>query len=115
MEAQEKSLRVFVRSDGKAPFLEWLKRLRDQRAEQKIDARLARLRKGNPGDCAGVGEGVSELKIHYGPGYRVYFGTVGETLVVLLVAGDKSAQDEDIKKAKEYWQEYKKEKRDADY
>jgi putative addiction module killer protein len=66
------------------------------------------------GDCSGVGEGVSELRIHFGPGYRVYFGTVGETLVVLLVAGDKSTQNADIKKAKQFWREYKAEKEDAD-
>ena len=115
MEPQEKSLRVFVRSDGKTPFLDWLGKLRDQRAEQRIDSRLNRLRLGNPGDSSGVGEGVCELRLDYGPGYRVYFGPVGDTIVILLIGGDKSTQADNIKKAKEYWKEYKQEKKDANY
>ena len=90
MEAQEKSLKVYVRFDGKVPFHDWLAKLRDERAEQKIDARLSRLRMGNPGNCKSVGEGVQELIIDYGPGYRVYLGQIGNELVVLLLGGDKS-------------------------
>jgi putative addiction module killer protein len=115
MESQQKLVRVFVRSDGKSPFIDWLSKLRDQRAEQRIIARLNRLRLGNPGDSRGVGEGVLELRIDYGPGYRVYFAQVGDTLVVLLIGGDKSTQAQDINKAKQYWQEYKKEKHHAEY
>jgi len=67
------------------------------------------------GNTRSVGEGVHELKIDYGPGYRVYFGNDGPQLVILLNGGDKSTQDEDIETAKEYWQAYQKEHRSADY
>lgn len=74
--------------------------LRDRRARGKIAARIDRLALGNPGDVAPVGEGVSELRIHYGPGYRVYFVKRGRTLIVLLCGGDKSTQTKDVKAAK---------------
>ena len=74
--------------------------LRDHRARAKIAARIDRLALGNPGDVAPVGEGVSELRIHYGPGYRVYFITRSQTLVVLLGGGDKSTQTKDVRAAK---------------
>jgi putative addiction module killer protein len=74
--------------------------LRDQHARAKIAARIDRLAFGNPGDVAPVGEGVSELRIHAGAGYRVYFVRRGETIVVLLCGGDKTTQTKDILKAK---------------
>ena len=74
--------------------------LRDRRARAKIAARIDRLAFGNPGDVEPVGEGVSELRIHSGPGYRVYFAQRGETLIVLLCGGDKLTQSRDIKAAK---------------
>jgi putative addiction module killer protein len=70
-------------------------------------ARLARVRHGNLGDRKSVGEGVSELRVDYGPGYRVYLGQKGQTLVVLLCGGDKRTQDRDIRLAKQYWHEFK--------
>ncbi len=73
----------------------------------RILARLARVRQGNLGDCRTVGDGVSELRVDYGPGYRVYFGQKGQTLVVLLCGGDKQSQVRDIRLAKQFWQEYK--------
>ncbi|KPF99173.1 hypothetical protein IP86_09630 [Rhodopseudomonas sp. AAP120] len=81
-------------------FERWLRHLRDQRARVRILLRLDRLELGNPGDAAPVGEGVNELRIHYGPGYRVYFVERGATLVVLLCGGDKSSQAADIAAAK---------------
>lgn len=81
-------------------FERWLRDLRDQRARARILLRLDRLELGNPGDVAPVGEGVSELRIHYGPGYRVYFVERGATLIVLLCGGDKSSQAADIAAAK---------------
>lgn len=96
------------------PFTAWLTALGDTRGRQKILARIDRLRLGNFGDHRSVGEGVTELKIHFGPGYRVYLGQEGNELVILLLGGDKSSQDEDIKKAHSYWKDYKKEKRHAD-
>ncbi len=83
-----------------AVFSAWMAKLRDARARAKIAARIDRLAFGNPGDVAPVGEGVSELRIHHGPGYRVYFVNRGETLMVLLCGGDKATQDRDIERAK---------------
>ena len=80
-------------------FARWLDGLRDLQARARIQARIERLAQGNPGDVQPVGEGVSELRIHYGPGYRVYFQQRTRTLVVLLAGGDKSTQARDIKTA----------------
>jgi putative addiction module killer protein len=81
-------------------FDAWLKALRDSRARAKITARVARLQNGNAGDVKPVGDGVSEMRIHTGPGYRVYFVQFGATLIVLLCGGDKASQDRDIRHAK---------------
>jgi putative addiction module killer protein len=81
-------------------FEVWLRGLRDQRGKAKIVARIDRLALGNPGDVAPVGEGVSELRIHFGPGYRVYFVRREKTVVVLLCGGDKGSQERDIAQAK---------------
>lgn len=80
-------------------FAEWLDGLRDIRARARIQARIGRLAAGNPGDVEPVGEGVSELRINYGPGYRVYFRQRGQELIILLAGGDKSSQAKDIKAA----------------
>ena len=82
-------------------FSAWLRNLRDLRAKAKIVARIDRLALGNPGDVAPVGSGISEMRIHYGPGYRVYFVQRGEDIVVLLCGGDKNSQASDIVKAKQ--------------
>lgn len=102
-----KEVVAFRAQDGRVPFEEWLDGLNDKKAVARILARLARVRQGNPGDCKSVGEGVSELRVDYGPGYRVYFGQKGRTLVVLLCGGDKRTQDRDIRLAKQYWREFK--------
>jgi putative addiction module killer protein len=81
-------------------FSDWMAKLRDYRARARIAARIDRLAFGNPGDVESVGDGVRELRIHNGPGYRVYFVRRGETLIVLLCGGDKSTQARDIKTAK---------------
>lgn len=88
-------------------FDQWLAGLRDLKAVAKITARIDRLQLGNPGDAAPVGDGVVELRIHYGPGYRVYFVRHGHILVVLLCGGTKATQDGDIKIAKEMAAEVK--------
>lgn len=82
-------------------YADWFDRLKDQRAKARIDIRIRRLSLGNPGDVAPVGGGVSELRIPYGPGYRVYFIRRGAGFVVLLCGGDKSTQVADIKYARE--------------
>ncbi|WP_292377385.1 type II toxin-antitoxin system RelE/ParE family toxin [Mesorhizobium sp.] len=81
-------------------------RLKDERARGAIFARLDRLAYGHPGDVEPVGEGVSELRIHHGPGYRVYFQKRGNTIIVLLCGGDKGTQKKDIKTAKRLAQEW---------
>jgi putative addiction module killer protein len=77
-------------------YANWFVRLRDRQARARIDVRIRRLSLGNPGDVRPVGEGVSELRIDYGPGYRVYFVQRGSALVILLAGGDKRTQDQDI-------------------
>jgi putative addiction module killer protein len=81
-------------------FDRWLKRLKDQRGRAKILARLDRLLEGNPGDVRWIGEGVTEMRIDFGPGYRVYYTQIGDTYVMLL-AGDKGSQKKDIAKAQQ--------------
>jgi putative addiction module killer protein len=106
MEVQPKEIRRYITPDGRNPFAEWLNSLRDLSAVVKIEQRLDRVRLGNLGNSKSVGEGVCELKIDFGPGYRVYFGQFGSTIVLILCGGDKSTQQQDIRKAKEYWKEY---------
>jgi putative addiction module killer protein len=79
-----------------AVYAKWLDGLRDMRARARVLVRVERLAAGNPGDAAPVGEGVSELRIHYGPGYRVYYKQLGRELVILLAGGDKRTQTKDI-------------------
>lgn len=90
-----------------ATFDRWLTGLQDRRAVARIAARLDRLAGGNPGDVQPVGNGVSELRIHYGPGYRVYFLQQGPVMIVLLCGGDKSSQEKDIIQAKALAAEWK--------
>jgi putative addiction module killer protein len=80
-------------------FAHWFRDLRDRRARARIQVRIDRLQLGSPGDVKAVGEGVSELRVDYGPGYRVYFTRRGKQLILLLAGGDKRTQDRDIKKA----------------
>lgn len=115
MESREKILRAFIDKHGRVPFALWLRSLRDDRAKQKIQVRLARVRLGNFGAIKSVGEGVSELVIDHGPGYRVYIGQAGDEIVILLVGGDKTTQAMDIKKAKEYWHDYKEQNESGKY
>ena len=90
-----------------ATFDRWLRKLRDRRAKARIEMRIRRLGLGNPGDVEPIGEGLSELRIDYGPGYRVYYMQQGPILVVLLCGGDKRTQQEDIAKAKSLAAEWK--------
>jgi putative addiction module killer protein len=80
-------------------YSEWFSDLRDHQAKARINIRIRRLSMGNPGDVKPVGRGVSELRVDYGPGYRVYFKQQGETLIILLAGGDKRTQERDIKTA----------------
>ena len=80
-------------------FADWFENLRDRQARSRVDVRIRRLSIGNPGDVEPVGEGVSELRVDYGPGYRVYFVRRGPALVILLAGGDKRTQNRDIRRA----------------
>jgi putative addiction module killer protein len=93
-------------------FDRWLRKLKDRRAVARVLVRIDRLAAGNPGDVKSVGEGISELRINYGPGYRVYYLQDGDMLVVLLCGGDKSTQDDDIKNAKRIAKEWKETRND---
>lgn len=106
MEATPKNVQFYTTLSGKCPFAEWLDSLKNREARAKIAVRLRRVEEGNLGNYRLVGKGVCELKIDYGPGYRIYFGQVGSTVVLILCGGDKSTQDQDILKAQEYWEEY---------
>jgi len=99
-------IRYYQSADGKRPFTEWLEALRDQQARARIQARLARVGVGNLGDVESVGEGVMELRIDWGPGYRVYFARVGRVIVLLLCGGDKRTQKKDIQRAKDYFEDH---------
>jgi putative addiction module killer protein len=98
----------YQRDDGREPFTEWLNGLRDKLAQARIRIRLRQVQAGNFGDSEPVGEGVIELRVHVGAGYRVYCGRHGKTVVLLLCGGDKGSQTADIKRAKELWSEWKR-------
>ena len=87
---------------GRSPFLEWLEKLSDRVGRAKIKIRMDRLERGNLGDCRSVGQGIYEIKIHEGPGYRVYFGFLDPKIIVIFCGGSKQTQKKDIEKAKQY-------------
>jgi putative addiction module killer protein len=107
MEIKPRRIRIYETENGKRPFEEWVKDLRDPPTARRIQARLAGVSAGNLGDTKSVGEGVNELRLAFGAGYRIYFGSIDNELIILLCGGDKSSQDKDIKKAKEYWSDYR--------
>jgi putative addiction module killer protein len=106
MESPEYEVRTYETIDGKVPFNEWLKSFRDRKGRAIVRTRISRLQLGLFGDAKSVGEGVNELRISFGPGYRIYYALEGKSLILLLCGGDKSTQNKDIKLAKEYWNDY---------
>jgi putative addiction module killer protein len=100
-------VRIYLTADGRAPFEEWLSALRDVTARARIRARLARVQAGNMGDCKPLRDGVQELRIDHGPGYRVYLSRQGAVLVLLLCGSDKAEQDRAIRQAVEYLNDWK--------
>jgi putative addiction module killer protein len=98
----------YQREDGREPFTEWLDAVRDRVAQARIRVRLRQVQSGNFGDSEPVGEGVIELRVHVGAGYRVYCGRYGASVVLLLCGGDKRSQAADIKRAKALWSEWKR-------
>jgi len=105
-DGQPKQVLIYETLAGRCPFNEWLTDLRDRQANLRILKRIARLRGGNPGDYKSVDEGVYELRIDYGPGYRLYLALAGEQIVLLLRGGDKTTQQRDIDQAHAAWREY---------
>jgi len=101
-------IRHYVSRAGKDVFDEWLSELGDARAQAKIASRINRLAAGNFGDCKALRQGVCELRIDWGPGYRVYYAMVGKVCVLLLCGGDKRKQSSDIVRALEFLADYKK-------
>lgn len=96
----------YVAENHRIPYREWFDSLKDFKARAVIDARFARIRLGNFGKCEPVGCGVYELKIYYGPGYRIYFSKLRNKIILLLCGGEKSSQRQDIQTAKIYWGNY---------
>lgn len=99
----------YVTAEKKRPFLDWLMDL-DIHVRARVEIRLDRMAGGNAGDYRAVGEGVFEMRLHFGAGYRVYYAYDGREIVLLLLGGDKSSQPGDIKKAKFFWQDYQRRK-----
>ncbi len=106
MEAVPREIFFFETRDGRVPFREWMNLVKGQPVYEKVVARLERIEEGNFGEHRSVGEGVSELVINFGPGYRVYYGLDGADIVILLVGGSKATQQKDIDAAKQYWRQY---------
>ncbi len=105
-------IREFLDSRGVSPFADWFDDL-DARAAAKITIALTRLEQGNLSNAKGVGGGVQEYRIDWGPGYRLYFGRDGDTLIILLCGGTKRRQQDDIAEAQAHWIEYKQRKKEG--
>ena len=99
-------IEIYETPTGKRPFEIWIKGIKEIHTRAKILTRLDRLKLGNFGDCTTLQEGVCELRIHYGPGIRIYYGKIGSKVILLLCGGDKRSQNRDIAKAKEYLTDY---------
>ena len=102
----QEEVEEYIDENGKSPFREWILSLKDTKTRARIRMRVNRLRLGNFGDCRFLGNGVYELKIDLGPGYRIYLGRESDVILILLCGGDKKNQSKDIVKAKKFWQDY---------
>ena len=102
----QRELRVYETPSGACPFDSWLEKLRDPKGRARIRVRLDRVEQGNFGDSKSIGGGIQELRVDFGPGYRVYFAEDGPVIVLLLIGGDKSTQTKDIETARKYWKQY---------
>jgi len=103
------TVREYETAEGKIPFRDWLATL-DRATRARVQARVVRFETGNLGDHRGVGGGVQEARVMFGPGYRIYFGQDGARLVLLLVGGSKGSQAKDVRRAQQYWRDYLGEK-----
>ncbi|MCK4765291.1 MAG: type II toxin-antitoxin system RelE/ParE family toxin [Candidatus Aminicenantes bacterium] len=110
MSKKNRILKIYSESNGKEPFTDWLESLKDGKIRSRIYTRLDRLETGSPGDYRHLGEGIFELRLHFGPGFRIYYGEDGPVIIILLIGGDKSTQSKDIKKAMSLWRSFKEAK-----
>ena len=106
VDAKTRQVEYFITEDGRCPFIEWHKNLKDKKIAAKVMIRIERVKQGNFGFCNSIGKGLSELKMDFGPGYRVYFGQVANKIVIILCAGDKKSQSKDIILAKKFWDDF---------
>ena len=102
-------IKLLETDEGKIPFQDWYNSLKDKVIQVRIRRRLDRIELGNLGDVESVGEGVYELRFHFGSGYRVYFSRLGDSVIILIGGGDKSTQQRDIANAQAIWKRYKNE------
>ena len=107
MNGNRHDVRNYITKEGRIPFREWLKSLNDKKTQAIIQKRIDRLHLGNFGDHKQLADNVYELRIHYGSGYRIYFGAWRKFIIILLCGGSKKGQRSDIQKAKEYFQQLK--------
>ena len=108
MEAFEKTLEYYYTFSGQCPYREWFYSLKSENDRDIIRARLDRVTKGHFGDCDPVGDGVLELRIHEGPGFRIYLARAEKTIVLLLIGGTKKKQSKDIALAKAFWAQHRR-------
>lgn len=102
-------LKIYQDKNGQSPFIKWLeKSIKNIETRANIKNRLRRIELGNIGDCKKIGNGISEIRLHFNGGYRVYFAKIDNCILLLLCGGNKSSQKEDIKKAIKYWHDYQK-------
>jgi len=103
---KERNVSIYRDANGVEPFSNWFESIKDSKTKRRILQRIYRLQSGNYGDYKTLKDGVLEMRLHFGSGYRVYFAEINEEIVVLLLGGDKSSQKSDIGKAKNYWKDY---------
>lgn len=110
----EIEIEFYRTASGRNPFDDWFESILEMHTRSKILTRLDRLKLGNFGDCKAIGDGLAELRIHYGPGIRVYYSKIGNKVILLLCGGEKSSQTKDINKAKEFLREYQSREKNYD-
>ena len=106
MQIHPREIRIYTTPNGRAPYRQWYARIKDGKLRTIISTRLTRLETGNLGDFKRLNQDLYELRIHYGPGYRIYFGSFQNTVVILLCAGTKGTQQRDITRAQNYWNDF---------
>jgi putative addiction module killer protein len=100
-------VKIYKDEYGNEPFIDWLEYIKDKTIQARIRERLRRIELGNFGDHRSIGDGIFELRLHFGSGYRIYYGQSGDEIVLLLAGGDKSTQERDIQRVKYYWHDYR--------